>query len=221
MQTDTPAEHGAHTHDHSTDDFEAPSWDERYAGDASVWSGKPNPQLVTEAGKLQPGTALDVGCGEGGDVVWLAQQGWRVTGADFSANGLARAARHAQDAGVADRTDWWQVDARDFDAAGRGYDLVTTHFLHLPDGGMVEAVRRLAGAVVPGGHLLVVGHSPASHFRDMPESKRRAMFLAQDLLPGLPDDFETLVVEQRPRTVVRDGETIDIDDSTLLARRRG
>jgi len=221
MQTDTPSDHGAHQHDRSTDDdFEAPSWDERYAGDASVWSGKPNPQLVTEAGKLRPGTALDVGCGEGGDVIWLAQHGWRVTGADFSANGLARAASHAQDAGVADRTDWWQVDAREFDAAGRTFDLVTTHFLHLPDGGMVDAVCRFADAVAPGGHLLVVGNSPEAHFAELSESKRRAMFLARDLVPGLPDDFETLVVEQRPRTVVRDGVSYHIDDSTLLARRR-
>lgn len=208
-----------HQHDDDANYFEASAWQERYAGVESVWSGKPNPQLVTEAGKLPPGTALDVGCGEGGDVIWLAQHGWRVTGADFSANGLTRAAQHAEQAGVADRTEWWQVDARDFDAAGRLFDLVTTHFLHLPDGRMVQAVGRLATAVAPGGHLLVVGHSPAAHFTELSDEKRRAMFLAADLLPGLPAGFEALVVEQRPRTVVRDGARIDVDDSTLLARR--
>lgn len=222
----THADDAAHAHDHSTDGeagdpdyFEVTSWDERYAGGESVWSGKPNPQLVAEATALEPSTALDVGCGEGGDVIWLARQGWHVTGADFSANGLARAAQHAQEAGITDRTDWWQVDAREFDAAGRSYDLVTTHFLHLPDGRMVEAVGRLAGAVAPGGHLLVVGHSPAAHFTQLSESHRNAMFLAKDLLPGLPEGFEPVVVEQRPRSVVRDGRTIDIDDSTFLARR--
>lgn len=202
------------------DYFEAASWQERYAGTDSVWSGDANPQLVAEAGRLTPGTALDVGCGEGGDVIWLAQQGWQVTGADFSANGLDRAAQHAEAAGVADRTDWWQVDAREFDAAGRFYDLVTSHFLHLPDGRMTDAVTAFAAAVAPGGHLLVVGHSPAAHFHELTEAKRKSMFLARDLLPGLPDDFEAIVVEQRPRTVTRDGETFDIDDSTLLARRR-
>ncbi len=75
--------------------FEPPSWDERYSGDVQIWSGNPNPQLVAEVSGLTPGSALDVGCGEGGDVIWLAHRGWRVTGADFSANGLApcRAAR--------------------------------------------------------------------------------------------------------------------------------
>jgi SAM-dependent methyltransferase len=207
------------TGDSATEMFEPPAWEERYSGEQNVWSGEPNPQLVAEASRLTPGTALDVGCGEGGDVIWLARQGWRVTGADFSANGLARAARNAEAAGVADRTDWWQVDARTFAADGRSYDLVTTHFLQPPDGGMVDVTRRLAGAVAPGGYLLVVGHAPSDAFTHLTASHRNAMFLADELLPALPDDFEVLVVEQRPRTVSRDGATFDIDDSTLLARR--
>lgn len=217
-----------HEHGHENDEadaapddgfFEPSAWDERYSGDDRMWSGEPNPQLVAEASRLTPGTALDVGCGEGGDVIWLARQGWRATGADFSANGLARAARNAEAAGVADRTDWWRVDARTFAADGRSFDLVTTHFLHPPDAGMVEVTRRLAEAVAPGGHLLVVGHAPSEAFEHLTGSHRRAMWLAADLLPALPGDFEPLVVEQRPRTVVRDGRTVEIDDSTLLARR--
>jgi 2-polyprenyl-3-methyl-5-hydroxy-6-metoxy-1,4-benzoquinol methylase len=216
----SPHEHQPGEADDAAAMFEPPAWEERYSGDQKVWSGDPNPQLVAEASRLTPGTALDVGCGEGGDVIWLARQGWRVTGADFSANGLARAARHAEAAGVADRTDWWRVDARTFSAGGRSYDLVTTHFLHPPDAGMVDVTRRLAEAVAPGGHLLVVGHAPSGAFTHLAASHRNAMFLAEELLPALPDEFEPLVVEQRPRTVVRDGQTVDIHDSTLLARRR-
>lgn len=202
------------------DYFEPAGWEGRYADPAvSLWSGRPNPQLVAEVRALTPGTALDVGCGEGGDVIWLAQQGWRVTGADFSANGLARAARHAEEAGVAQRTQWWQVDARSFDAQGREFDLVSSHFLHPPRGGMVEVTRRLARAVAPGGHLLVVGHSPAAHHTELDPERSAAMWLASDLVGSLPADFVPLVVEQRPRVVTRDGETIEIDDSTLLARR--
>ncbi len=212
------AEHRAASQ--SAEMFEPESWDERYSGEEDVWSGAPNPQLVAEASKLTPGSALDVGCGEGGDVIWLAQQGWTVTGADFSESGLARAARHAEQAGVAGTVDWWQVDARDFAADGRAYDLVTTHFLHPRDGGMVDVVRRLAEAVAPGGYLFVVGHAPpAETLIPAADPRRRAMFLAEQLLPGLPNDFETLVVEQRPRSVTREGRTVDIDDSTLLARR--
>ena len=189
------------SHDHTTEMFEPDAWEARYSGHGQVWSGQPNPQLVAEVSGLTPGTALDVGCGEGGDVIWLAQHGWQVTGADFSAQGLARAAAHAEQAGVADRTDWWQVDARSFEAEGRSYDLVTTHFLHPPDGGMVEVTRRLCEAVAPGGHLLVVGHAPSDTHTQLTDSHRRAMFVAADLVPGLAADFEVLVVEQRPRTV--------------------
>jgi 2-polyprenyl-3-methyl-5-hydroxy-6-metoxy-1,4-benzoquinol methylase len=214
---------GGHEHQLSDEQaaamFEPSGWEERYSSDEKIWSGNPNPQLVAEVSGLTPGTALDVGCGEGGDVIWLARQGWRVTGADFSANGLARAARHAEEAGVADRIDWWQVDARTFAADGRSYDLVTTHFLHPPEGGMVEVTNRLSEAVGPGGYLLVVGHAPSEVFTHLTASQRRAMFLAEDLLTGLPEDFEVLVVQQRRRRMTRDGVTVDVHDSTLLARR--
>lgn len=198
--------------------FEAPAWNERYSGGSAIWSGAPNPQLVEEVSRLRPGTALDVGCGEGGDVIWLARQGWRVTGADFSETGLARAANNATEAGVDARTEWWRIDAREFDSEGRTWDLVTTHFLHPPGGRMAEVATLLAGAVAPGGHLLVVGHSPNGvHVGD--DERRRAMFVAADLVPALPQGFEPVIVEQRPRTVDRAGTTIEIEDSTLMARR--
>ena len=199
--------------------FEPAAWDDNYSGDGQIWSGEPNVQLVAEVADLAPGTALDVGCGEGGDVIWLAQQGWQVTGADFSRNGLARAAKHAEQAGVADRTHWWQVDARSFDPEGRTYDLVTSHYLHPPDGGMVVVTRKLAGAVAPGGLLLVVGHAPSEVFTHLAAGHHRAMWLAEDLLPAVPEDFDVLVAEQRPRTLTRDGVTVDVHDATLLARR--
>lgn len=214
---------GGHGHEFTEEEaaalFEPPNWDKRYSGEEKIWSGNPNAQLLAEVSALTPGTALDVGCGEGGDVIWLAARGWRVTGADFSAEGLARAARHADEAGVAVQTSWWQVDARAFAADGRSYDLVTTHFLHPPDGAMVDVTRRLCEAVGPGGHLLVVGHAPSEVFTHLTVSQRGAMFLARDLLRGLRDGFEVLVVEQRPRTMTRDGATVDVHDSTLFARR--
>ncbi len=212
------------THAHGDGDkhemFEPASWDERYTGDDPVWSGNANPQLVALASSLTPGTALDVGCGEGGDVIWLARQGWRVTGADFSAEGLRRAERHADAANVGDQLDWWQVDARTFDAGGRQWDLVTTHYLHPPDGGMVAVTARLATAVAPGGHLLVVGHAPSPVFTQLTESHRRAMFSASDLVSAVPEGFDVVAAEDRPRSVVRDGVRVDVADATLIARRR-
>jgi hypothetical protein len=86
---------------------------------------------------------------------------------------------------------------------------------------MADVAARLARAVAPGGHLLVVGHAPSEIFTRLNESHRRAMFLARDLVGALPDDFEVVAAEQRPRTMVRDGRRVDVHDSTLLARRTG
>jgi hypothetical protein len=58
-------------------------------------------------------------------------------------------------------------------------------------------------------------------FTHLSVGQHKAMFRAEDLLPGLPDDLEPLVVEQRPRTVTRGERTVDVHDSTLLARRAG
>lgn len=85
---------------------------------------------------------------------------------------------------------------------------------------MLDVVHRLCDAVAPNGHLLVVGHAPPTGTAiPVDDPRRKAMFTAEQLLPGLPGNFQTVVVEQRPRTVTRDGKIIAIDDSTLLARR--
>src|SRR5215212_1558411 len=70
-------------------------WEDRYRRRRPVWSGRPNPVLVDVVGSLRPGTALDLGCGEGGDAIWLARQGWRVTAVDISTTALDRAAADA------------------------------------------------------------------------------------------------------------------------------
>ncbi|HEX3650002.1 MAG TPA: class I SAM-dependent methyltransferase, partial [Pseudonocardiaceae bacterium] len=85
-------------------------WEGFYQERDAIWSGRPNPLLVREIGSLQPGSVLDLGCGEGADAVWLARQGWRVTAVDISATALERAAGHADAAGVGDRIEWVRHD---------------------------------------------------------------------------------------------------------------
>ncbi|HEX4816102.1 MAG TPA: FAD-dependent oxidoreductase, partial [Nonomuraea sp.] len=85
-------------------------WEGFYGDEAQVWSGNVNVALVREAADLTPGRALDLGCGEGADSIWLAGRGWRVTATDISRTALARAARRAEAAGVADRVEWQRHD---------------------------------------------------------------------------------------------------------------
>ncbi len=134
-------------------------WENRYQENDHVWSGRPNPLLVREVAALPPGTALDLGCGEGGDAIWLARQGWRVTAVDISATALSRAAAHAADAGV--DIHWEPHDLSQTFPTGQ-FDLVSAQFLHsvvAPPSEREKTLRRAADAVAPGGLLLVAGHA--------------------------------------------------------------
>ena len=202
--------------------FERPAWEERYSGD-KVWSGKVNVQLAAEVADLAPGRALDVGCGEGGDALWLAAQGWQVTASDFAEGALTRVSTHAEEAGVGDLVETRLLDVRTFEPDGETWDLVTAHFVHLPDGGMVDVVRRLASAVSPGGTLLVVGHAPNDIHTGLRHGHISFMHTADQLLPALGEEWEIEVCESRPRTQAHPetGEQIDIADAVLRARLRG
>ncbi len=208
--------------------FERPAWEERYAARDAVWSGQVNAQLAAEAAGLAPGRALDVGSGEGGDALWLAARGWEVTGLEFSAVARERAAAHAAAAGLTGRTTWRDADLRDWDPGAERWDLVTSHFFHQPDGGMVDVVRRLAEAVAVGGTLLVVGHHPADHdHQGVRHGSPGFLHRAEDLVVALdPNAWEIEVLDARPRTAphpdpdrAHEGD-LTVTDAVLRARRR-
>ncbi|MFL6053491.1 MAG: class I SAM-dependent methyltransferase [Actinoallomurus sp.] len=199
-------------------------WEERYGGHTAVWSGRPNPQLMAEAGELAPGTALDAGCGEGADAIWLASRGWRVTAVDFATTALRRAREHAEslDADIAGRIDWTQADLTDWTPPGERFDLVSTHYVHLA-GSREAFFRRMAAAVAPGGTLLIVGHHPS----DLETTVGRPplpelFFTAEEVAAGLdPDRWDVVVADARPRPATDpDGHEVTVHDAVLRARRR-
>ncbi|MEO5874400.1 MAG: class I SAM-dependent methyltransferase [Streptosporangiaceae bacterium] len=213
-----------HQHQHQHQPFDPADvldkgfWDERYRSGPALWSGQPNPQLVTEVAGLRPGTALDIGCGEGADAIWLADQGWQVTATDISVVALDRAAGHAGDRKIT----WVQGDITDW-TLDTTYDLVSAHFIHADRTEREAFQRRFASAVAPGGSLLVVGHHPADlEFRLGRPDLTGFMFTAQDVAALLdPAEWEIVTCENRPRTVDDpDGAAVTVLDSTLRARRR-
>lgn len=140
----------------------AQHWESFYDSGQRRWSGKPNRSLVDEVAALAPGSALDLGCGEGGDAIWLASRGWSVTAVDISQRALGIAARHAAAAGVADRISWERRDLAASLPVG-GFDLVAATYLHSPVAlPRTEILRSAAAAVAIGGTLLVIGHAPSS-----------------------------------------------------------
>lgn len=152
-------------------------WDERYADGGAVWSGEPNGALVAEASKLKPARAVDVGCGEGADAVWLAGQGWQVTALDVSSLALQRAKHAADSAGAA--ITWLHAGLEDAELPEGEFDLVAALYPALMRTADHGAERALLDAVAPGGTLLFVHHAqfgsqPSAWTGDGPSGRRHA-----------------------------------------------
>lgn len=220
--------HG-HGHGHGAAAEEMPDvldeafWEDRYAGMDRVWSGRPNQVLVTEAADLPAGRALDMGCGEGADAVWLAEQGWAVTAVDIAPSALARGAAHAPTDGGGS-VEWVHGDVLSWPVPEGTFDLVTSHFLHGPPDQRRGLFARLAAGVAPGGVLLVVGHHP----KDLEVNAGRhpwpeMMWTPEEVVDELdPALFEVVAAEARPRLQAARGDTpeVTVHDSVVVARRR-
>jgi SAM-dependent methyltransferase len=193
-------------------------WEQFYAERNQVWSGRPNQVLVEEVEGVAPGSALDLGCGEGADAIWLADQGWTVTATDISQVALDRGRDHATAAGVGERITWVRHDFSRSIPPGP-FDLVSAHFLHSPvDDPRDHALQAAAQAVGPGGTLLVVSHEAVPWHPDV------EFPTAQQVLDSLAlalDAWEVERLASRPRRAKRpDGSEVDVSDSVVRVRRR-
>ncbi|MFE7980484.1 class I SAM-dependent methyltransferase [Streptomyces shenzhenensis] len=182
----------------------------------SRFSDAPNPALAEEISSLAPGTALDAGCGEGADAIWLAGQGWQVTGVDISAPALARAAADTP-TDLAGRATWEKADVTDWQPTEAPlYNLVTVSYLKIP---IMSERRRvftaLAARVALDGHLVLIGHHPGG-----PPSPG-LFYIADGLAADLPDrSWEIITRGLRPRpSTSPDGTSMTGHDTVFTARR--
>jgi SAM-dependent methyltransferase len=168
----------------------------------------PNPYLVAEVAGLSPGTAVEAGCGEGAEAIWLAQQGWRVTAVDISPEALERAAARAGDVEV----DWVEADLTTWEPAAQ-VDLVTTHYAH-PAMPQLAFYRRVSEWVSPGGTLLVVGHRHDAHGHE-PEAAQVSLDSVGAILDEAGWRLET--AQEHLRTVP--GREAPLQDVVVRATR--
>ncbi|MEE6177824.1 class I SAM-dependent methyltransferase [Mycobacterium sp. 050134] len=194
-------------------------WEERYRSAERVWSGRVNARLAEVAADLAPGRALDLGCGEGADALWLAERGWRVVAVDVSATALQRAADAASARNLADHIDFQRHDLDETFPDGT-FDLVSAQYFHSParlDRGAV--LRRAADRVNPGGVLLIVDHGavpPWARHHDHSFLGIEEVIAALGLEAGAWTRVRTESVD---RVMVVDGQTATVPDNVIALRR--
>lgn len=177
----------------------------------------PNAHLVAEVANLDPGRALDAGCGHGADALWLAARGWQVTAVDFSAAALTHGRSVAEAGGldVAKRINWVEGDLTTWKPAAAHYDLVVCLYVHVV-GSVEETIGRMASGVAPAGSLLLVGHRPIDPSTGAPTAAANQVQVSVEAAVAAldPNQWELLVAEERPRAVAGTGV-----DAVIRARR--
>ena len=195
-------------------------WDEAVDGESRP-DIAPNPYLVGEISGLPPGTALDAGCGEGAEAVWLASRGWDVTAVDIAPIALQRAAARAAEQGVQAVT-WVRADLTVWEP-DRRFDLVTTHYAH-PSTLQLAFYERLSRWVAPGGTLLIVGHLD-THQHDQEPGRQppaEASVTAADITAQLDDaGWDVGTASHQTRTLTSpNGHMTRLSDVVVRATRR-
>ena len=197
--------------------MEREDWNRKHGEGGRLFGSEPNRFLVAEVADLAPGRALDLACGSGRNAVWLAEQGWTVTGADFSDVGLVSAAELAAERGV--EVDWLDADLRVWEPPAGAFDLVAVLYLQIPAGERRVVLARAAAAVAPGGTLLVVGHDLQNLDGGYGGPKSPEVLLTPE---EVADELPGLEVERAERVLrpveTEDGEAQAID--TLVRARR-
>lgn len=198
----------------------ASEWDERYTTLAEkIPDGKPSGVLISTAGTLSPGRALDIGCGIGADAIWLAGRGWTVTALDVSQVALDRAAARSRHAGV--DVDWVCSRLEDATLHAAGFDLVTAHYPALRHSADRDAEKALLAAVAPGGMLLVVHHADVDAEKARAHGFDIADFVSHDDVVDLLDDnWDVRIERRRPRDEPAGIEGQHTHDDVVCALRR-
>ena len=172
-------------------------WDERYSAEDYAYGTEPNTFLTANFARLPMGRVLSLAEGEGRNAVFLAQQGYEVTGVDGSQVGLAKAKALADSRGVA--AHWVHADLADYELGKNGWDGIVSIFCPLPPAIRQALYRKVLAALKPGGVFLLEAYTPAQIQHGTGGGKSLEMMqTAASLraeLPGL--DFVHLVELER------------------------
>ena len=196
--------------------MDASDWNARYDTSELIWKGEPNQFLPPEVADLTPGTAVDLACGEGRNAVWLAKQGWTVTGVDFSDVGVEKGRKLAADNGV--EATWVVADATTWEPPTKGFDLVAVFYLQLAAEERRASMETAVRALGVGGTLVLVGHDLLNLTEGYGGPQNPAFLLtAEDILDDLTAAEVALDVELVTEKAGRIERSVDTDDGERTA----
>lgn len=135
---------------------EASQWNARYSENDRLWIADADPSLKRAVTNLAPIDALDLGCGEGRNALFLARAGFRVTAVDFAGVALDRLSAVAVNEGL-------DIEAVCEDmfiylSKPHSFHFVVLANIHPTRHKRLELYKDLARVVVPGGWLYITGH---------------------------------------------------------------
>lgn len=136
-------------------------WNRILTQEKPSFNTKPNEFLIEMARNRKPGMALDVGMGQGRNAIWLAQQGWDVTGFDPAERAVAVAISAAARLGLKLKTEI--TDTERFNFGERKWDLILMSYV-----GARERRDEVQRALKSGGILIIEGaHRDATKGRSI------------------------------------------------------
>lgn len=185
-------------------------WDRRWEERGFHCADDPVGVLAAELEPLEPGRALDLGCGAGRAALWLADRGWRVTAVDFSEVALTIARRQGRD------VDWVLADIRDYEPEHEAFQLVLVLYMHLPAQERRPLLARASAALTRDGMLVVLGHDVENIGTGAPGPTNPDVLYRPETIAVELDD---LAIERAERLTRPAGEATAVD-TLVVARRR-
>jgi len=213
-------------HHHSAEELDGVAfWENHYGQSERIWSGKVNQVIENLVSPLTPGTSLDIGCGEGGDVLWLATHGWQATGLDISPTAISRAREEARKHGIAEpAAQFVASDLGQWDT-DKVFDLVTLSFFQAPfEFPRADFLRKAASFVAPGGHLLALSHAARPSWAPPVDHELPAFPTPAEELEALSldlDQWNIVQAEIVERSIIAPtGEPAVMEDSVVFVQRK-
>ncbi len=218
-----PHDHPSHPATQRAEQTIEDVWESKYAAAGPIWSGRVNKTLEDVVSPLTPGKALDLGCGEGGDTLWLASHGWQATGIDISPTAILRGREQSKELGldptsctfIAEDLATWTPETT--------YDLVTSSFLHSFDVEIprTDILRRATELVAKDGYFLLITHAEPPSWADADHHHHGLPSPDEDLaMLNLGERWEILVCETREREGTGpQGQNGTLIDGVIFARR--